>query len=114
MTVTLYNIFYSILGGSGDQQIEDDKLNQEGDQPNQTGAGSKETENINLHSDDFVNKIAFLVTKKIYPRLPESTWSNFNLTTPNTSMIEGPNTSAPIHYDNTLTKNDENDIYGYS
>ena len=52
------------------------------------------------------------MTKKIYPRLPQSTWNNFNLNSPNTSMIEQPNTSAPIHYNNTLPKNDENDIYG--
>jgi hypothetical protein len=59
-----------------------------------------------------VNKIAYLVTKKIYPRLPETKWNNFNLTSPNTSMLERPPTGPPIHYDNSLPKNDENDIYG--
>ena len=41
-----------------------------------------------LSDDDFVNKIAYLVTKKIYPRLPEQSWTNFNLTLPNSSMVE--------------------------
>lgn len=53
------------------------------------------------------------MTKKIYPRLPQRTWNNFNLTSPNTSVVESPNTSAPIHYDNNLEKDNENDIYGF-
>jgi hypothetical protein len=73
----------------------------------------KRTEEIpHTANEEFVNKIAYLVTKKIYPRLPETTWNNFNLTSPNTSMLENPITTPPLHYDNIQRKNDENDIYG--
>lgn len=77
----------------------------------QSGSGSSRSIAVQ-NEDEFINKIAILVTKKIQPRLPETIWNNFNLTSPNTSMIAQPNTSPPLHYNNTITKDDENDIYG--
>ena len=77
----------------------------------QIGLGESATTNL-IENNEFLSKIAYLVTKKIYPRLPESTWSNFNLTLPNSTAIESENTVAPLHYDNIKQKNDENDIYG--
>jgi hypothetical protein len=77
----------------------------------QFGSGSQKRSAASSE-DEFVNKIAILVTKKIYPRMPESIWNNYNLTSPGTSMVEPANTTPPIHYDNILNKDDENDIYG--
>lgn len=81
--------------------------------PNVVQSGTGSSTSITIpNEDDFVNKIAILVSKKIQPRLPETIWNNFNLTSPNTSMIGPPNTSAPLHYNNTINKDDENDIFG--
>ena len=86
--------------GSGEPSYED-----------QIGLGDSSKLNL-AENNDFVSKVAYLVSKKIYARLPETTWSNFNLTLPNSAVIESENTVAPIHYDNIKQKNDENDIYG--
>ena len=78
-------------------------------QPCQFGCGpQKQISN----EDEFIKKIAILVTKKINPRLPETIWNNFNLTSPSTSVVTPSNTNPAIHYDNTINKNDENDVYG--
>jgi hypothetical protein len=60
-----------------------------------------------------VNRIAFLVSKKIQPRQPGALWNNFNLTPPSTSVVVNPNTesSSAVHYDNPIRKNDFNDIF---
>jgi hypothetical protein len=77
----------------------------------QCGTGSSKSITPS-HEDEFVNKIAILVARKIQPRLPETIWNNFNLTSPNSSMIGPSNTNPPIHYNNTINKDDENDSYG--
>jgi hypothetical protein len=80
--------------------------------PKKVQSGTGSSASMISNEDEFVNKIAILVTKKIQPRLPETIWNNFSLTSPNTSMIEPSNTSPPIHYNNTINKDDENDMYG--
>ena len=72
-------------------------------------AGVKEGFQIN---DEFMTKIASLVTKNLQPRLPETIWNNYNLSTPNTAVAKPSKTTAPQHYDNTKSKDDENDLYG--
>jgi hypothetical protein len=104
---------------SQQEETTRDKSETEGDETQsgsgiskeQIGSGSQNP--IAISSDDeFVNKIAILVSKKIHPRLPETLWNNYNLTFPNTSMISPSNTNPPLPYDNTINKDDENDIYG--
>ncbi len=60
--------------------------------------------------------MAHLVKQQLNPladaRPMVTTWSNFDLTPPSTSVIGSVNTSPPLHYNNLLKKNDENDIYG--
>ena len=53
-----------------------------------------------------------LVTQKIEPRLSGPLWNNYNLNQPSTSVIETPQLHGPLPYNNTITKNDENDKYG--
>ena len=53
-----------------------------------------------------------LVTQKIEPRISGNLGNNYNLNNPNTSLIQTPNLDGPIPYNNTITKNDENDKYG--
>jgi hypothetical protein len=80
----------------------------------ETSAGTQVGTGQMFDNDEFVNKIAALVTKKIAPRLPETIWNNFNLTSPNTAMITSSKTDPPLHYANRKSKDDENDIYGNS
>ena len=90
------------------KEIEKDKLDNLDSY--QSGSGVAKTSISN--DEEFVNRIALLVTKKIHPRLPETIWNNFNLSEPNTAMTTQPNTLPPLHYDNVMEKNDENDVYG--
>ena len=52
------------------------------------------------------------MTQKIEPRLTNSTWKNFNLTSPNTAVIKDSELEGPIHYNNIILKDQENDQYG--
>ena len=61
-----------------------------------------------------MEKIALLVTKKIEPRLSNTSWNNFNLTSPNSANIAESKLDGPLHYDNTIRKNHENDQFGLS
>ena len=60
-----------------------------------------------------MEKIALLVTKKIEPRLSNTSWNNFNLSSPNSATINDAKLDGPIHYDNTITKSHENDQFGW-
>ena len=77
------------------------------------GSGaSTSNQQITSNEDAFVEKIAQLVTKKIQPRLPESIWNNFSLTTPISAIVEDSKLDGPLHYNNTLSKDHENDEFG--
>ena len=82
----------------------------------QIGTGQSEskpsTSQFISNEDAFVEKIALLVTQKIEPRLTNSTWKNFNLTSPNTAVIKDSELEGPIHYNNIILKDQENDQYG--
>jgi len=41
-----------------------------------------------------------------------SIWSNFDASLPSTLIVSKEDTSAPLPYNNTISKNDENDSYG--
>ena len=69
-------------------------------------------ENFLSNEDAFVERIVSIVTEKIQPRLAGALWKSFNLTSPSTSTIETQNLKAPLHYDNVISKSDENDKYG--
>jgi hypothetical protein len=78
----------------------------------QSGAGQNSLKRKQyLANDDFVTKVALLVTEKIKPRLPGNIWNNFSLSLPNSTCIETANTEPPIHYENLRVKTDENDVY---
>ena len=64
------------------------------------------------NEDAFVEKIARLVTQKIEPRLTNSTWKSFNFSSPDTAIVKDSQLEAPIHYNNTINKDQANDQYG--
>ena len=105
----------TIVSREGDKSETDDNSSDiqsgSGTSQEQFGTGSQNPIVISSE-DEFVNKIAILVSKKIHPRLPESIWNNYNLTSPSTSMITPSNTKPPLPYNNTINKDDENDIDG--
>lgn len=105
----------TIVRKEGDKSETDDNSSDiqsgSGTSQEQFGTGSQNPIVISSE-DEFVNKIAILVSKKIHPRLPESIWNNYNLTSPSTSMITPSNTKPPLPYNNTINKDDENDIDG--
>ncbi len=78
----------------------------------QSGSGNKNSS----ENDEFISKVAELVGQKLNPLLNArpvvSTWSNFNTSLPSTSVIGSVNTDPPLHYNNTIFKNDENDQFG--
>jgi len=82
----------------------------------QQGSGSEKSKIHDITDPDFISKIAHLVKQQIGPlsaaRPVVTTWSNFDLTPPSTSVIGSVNTTPPLHYDNRQYKNDENDIFG--
>jgi hypothetical protein len=105
----------TIVSREGDKSETDDNSSDiqsgSGTSQEQFGTGSQNPIVISSE-DEFVNKIAILVSKKIHPRLPESIWNNYNLTSPSTSMITPSNTKPPLPCNNTINKDDENDIDG--
>ena len=76
----------------------------------------------NIHDQEFIGKIVKLVTEQITnPTNPlkdarpvNSTWSNFDLSPPSTSVINSANTVPPIHFTQTRIKNDDNDSFDES
>jgi hypothetical protein len=120
--------YHKLLHNKTQQNLEEDKSEEVQKEKNrieinQSGSGQLENrDNYQSGSglsksgfsndEEFINKIAMLVTKKIHPRLPQTIWNNFSLTSPSTSTTASENTSPPLHYDNVINKNDENDIYG--
>ena len=93
-----------------DESNDDDKT--QSDDLEQFGSGSgndvslsepqPSTSQFISNEDAFVERIAKLVTEKIEPRLTNSTWKNFNLSSPNTAIIKDTNLEGPIHYNNTI------------
>ncbi len=87
---------------------QDDKIDNLGEQ---SGSG------ISKNSDEeFISKVADLVGKKLTPLLNarpvQTTWSNFNTSLPTTAIVTSDDTSPPLHFNNSITKNDQNDIFG--
>ena len=70
----------------------------------------------NYEDDNFISKVAKLVAERFNPiptpRPVNTTWSNFNLSPPATSVLGNVNTTPPLHYNQQLTKNDFNDAFG--
>ena len=79
----------------------------------QIGSGSKRKL---APKDKFIDKVAELVSKRLNPitaaRPVNSSWSNFDLSPPSTSIIGSVNTSPPLHFDQKRMKNDQNDSFG--
>ena len=78
----------------------------------QIGSGSETTE-LKTNQNALIDRIVSLVTQKLEPRLSGNLWNNYNLHNPSTSIVQTPKLEAPLHYNNTITKNDENDKYGH-
>ena len=101
------------LKGSGeDQANSSDSEDQTDSNLLQSGSGSKRK----LDEDQFIHKVAHLVTKKLNPlalaRPVSSAWSNFDLSPPSTSVIGSADTTPPVHFDQKRMKNDANDSFG--
>ena len=79
----------------------------------QSSSGGFSSERYISNEDAFVEKIALLVTKKINPRLTNNGWTNYDLSSPNTAITSDSKLDGPLHYDNTLSKDHENDGFGY-
>jgi hypothetical protein len=62
-------------------------------------------------NDNFIDKIATLVSKKLQPPIATSNWQNYNLNPPNSSNLAVPNSTPALKFDNTIIKNDKNDIF---
>jgi hypothetical protein len=81
---------------------------------NQTGSGESKAQKSD--DEDFIQKVAYLVGEKLNPLLnarPVSTiWSNYDISLPSSSTFAAPNSTPPLRYNNTISKNDENDIFG--
>ena len=105
-------IFFSATTGKG--ILIEENSNDTFDGTEQIGSGDASTSNIELKTNEnaLIDRIVSLVTQKIEPRLSGTLWNNHNLNNPNTSVIQTPKLDGPIHYNNTITKNDENDKYG--
>ena len=53
-----------------------------------------------------------LVSQKLEPRLSGILPNNFNLTSASTATNKDEKIDGPIHYDNIVSKSDQNDKYG--
>ena len=83
--------------------------------PSGGGSGSKRKHSQQEPDEQFISKVAHLVTENLKPTIarPVNTgWTNFNLLPPSTSVIGSVNTAPPVHFDVKLQKNDDNDSYG--
>ncbi len=87
----------------------------------QSGSGLQREKLNDITDPEFISKVAHLVRQQINPSNPlqsarpvASSWSNFDLTPPSSSVIASVNTNPPLHYDIRQMKNDENDIFGNS
>ncbi len=83
---------------------------------NQQGSGNNKSTDLE-ENEDFISKVAHLVGQKlnhplINARPVVNTWSNYERSFPNTAAVATPDTSAPLHFNNTIFKNDENDQFG--
>jgi hypothetical protein len=118
--------------GHGDSKIDDD--DDDSDSRSQTnvedaliqsssqiGSGSlKRKRKSSETNDDFITKVAHLVSQKFSnaeipiprPRPVNTTWSNYDLTPPSTSVFGNVNTSPPLHFNQSRIKNDFNDSFG--
>ena len=66
--------------------------------------------------DDFITKVATLVTERLSNPLqsarPVNTlWTNYNLSPPSTSVIGSVQTTPPLPFDVKRFKNDDNDSF---
>ena len=69
---------------------------------------------------NFIAKVADLVSQRLQSaqnplvnaRPVNTSWTNYNLTPPSTSVIGNVNTTPPLHYDQKRFKNDANDSFG--
>ena len=116
----LYFSFSAATSGTGPSNNEETS-SLENDEDNgfernliQSGSGASGTSHH--QDDDFISKVAELVSKKLNNPLSKarpvsSSWSNFALSPPSTSIINSADTNPPIHYDVRRFKNDENDSF---
>ena len=104
--------------GSGSTEHEDlhhDELEEENPLI-QSGAGHLKK---NTNDEELIGRIVKLVTEQITnssnplkdARPVNTTWSNFDLSPPSTSVINSANTVPPIHFTQTRIKNDDNDSF---
>ncbi len=112
--MNLNTLFYLISEQSTSKTLPLESDQDTDDSFNQTGSG--ETKPRKSDDEDFIQKVAYLVGEKLNPLLkarPVSTlWSNYDISLPSTSLLETPDSTPPLHYNNTISKNDENDSYG--
>jgi hypothetical protein len=109
-------ILYFILESSTPKHAEDTegKTSDISDTLDQSGSGNK-TEDKD--SDAFISKVAHLVGQKLQnplwnARPVVTAWTNFDTSLPSTAITTKPDTTAPLHYNNPVAKNDENDTFG--
>ena len=90
----------------------------------QSGSGLKSNFKKRKISDDdddeFISKVAraaaTIVTENLQNPLKNArpvntTWTNFNLSAPSTSIINSPNSTPPLHYGIKKIENDDNDTF---
>ena len=111
-----FNIIFFAETGKGVLDEGNFDHDDDSSETDQMGAGSVPIQSSSQafisNEDAFVEKIALLVSKKIEPRLSNTSWNNFNLSSPNSATITESKLDGPVHYDNTITKNQENDQFG--
>ena len=73
--------------------------------PTQSGGGASKRKNLEDPDEHFISKIAHLVSQKlsqnpnqIHPRPVSSTWSNYDLSPPSTSVMGNVNTTPGAVY----------------
>ena len=82
-----------------------------------TQSGSGLLKRASNENQDFISKVAALVSEHLKPNVQEArpvstNWSNFNLLPPSTSVIGTTDTRPPVHFDQSHFKNDDNDYFG--
>ncbi len=94
-----------------DQEVITESLDQQG-----SGSSGNNKKSDLEENEDFIAKVAHLVGQKlnqpVFNRPVVTTWSNYDLSLPNSAALAKPDTSAPLHFNNTIRKNDENDQFG--
>ena len=110
-------LFYLLFSDTKQQRSGSDEEEQKDESLIQSGSGLLSRKRKYSEDDDeYISKIATLVSQKIQNPLlnarPVNTaWTNYNLSLPSTSVAQSANTTPPVHYDVKKFQNDDNDSF---